>query len=408
MNTKRDAGVYQRKNGQWAYRFKVKIDGKETTIRGMTDEKGELLRNKSDAVKARRAAMKITDTRKTSEIRKPSDDDVVTVADVFHEYREKGSSDRAYNTTLKQDSLWKNHISERFGKRKIDEITVAEVNDYLAELYYVKGFAYRYVESFIKLFYLIFGQANSRGYLSNERYFVLCKNKDSKIKMPKLSFNDSMDIVVFTDEECRQMDEYFTGTNAETAYLLGRCCGLRINECFGLKWKDVDLKKGEIRLKQQMQYQQGIVKLTQLKTKHAYRTLYLNDRLLNHLRAKYADLQTLTELERAQRWQNMTMLEDVDGQMISSLELVNSTRNGKMQTVNSMKYHTRMLKERYGITFKYHYLRHTYGTHLAVANTPTHILCKQLGHARVQVTQQYYLGESKEGIDRLKQNLNDI
>ena len=47
----------------------------------------------------------------------------------------------------------------------LDEIPVSTINDYLADLYYMDGYAFRYVESFLKMFYLIFGQAYSRGYL---------------------------------------------------------------------------------------------------------------------------------------------------------------------------------------------------------------------------------------------------
>ena len=91
-----------------------------------------------------------------------------------------------YNTILKQDSLWKNHLCSRWGKRFVDDISVAEINDYLSELYYENEYAYRYVESFLKMFYLIFGQAYSRNYLDVDTYNKLCVNKDTKIHMPKL------------------------------------------------------------------------------------------------------------------------------------------------------------------------------------------------------------------------------
>ena len=54
--------------------------------------------------------------------------------------------------------------------------------------------------------------------------------------MPKMKTDDDTDIVYFSQEELALLDEYFDGTNAQTAYMLGRYCGLRINECFGLKW----------------------------------------------------------------------------------------------------------------------------------------------------------------------------
>ena len=101
-------------------------------------------------------------------------------------------------------------------------MSVAEINDYLTRLYYQDGLAYRYVESFLKMFYLIFGQAYSRGYLAVDQYNRMCKNKDTKIHMPKLKIDEDLTNVAFTDEELAVMDEYFRGSNAEIAYMLGR------------------------------------------------------------------------------------------------------------------------------------------------------------------------------------------
>lgn len=330
----------------------------------------------------------------------------MTFAEVYQVYCEQGRNEKAYQTIRKQESLWNNHLAARFGKRFIDEIAVAEVNDYLAELYYTEGRAYRYVEGFLKMFYLIFGQAYSRNFLDVDTYNKLCVNKDVRIHMPKMKIDEDTDIVAYSREQVEMLDDYFTGTNAETAYLLGRCCGLRINECYGLKWENVDTERGTITIDRQMQYQDGLIKLVSLKTRNARRTIYMSDKLKTYLQ----------ELERrnreqaaglaAQRTQNQTFITDIDGQKISSLELVNCLPNGKIQTVNSMKFHSRTIKATLGIDFKYHHLRHTYGTRLAEMNTPTHILCNQMGHASGKVTERYYLAVSKSGIDILTANLN--
>ena len=79
-----------------------------------------------------------------------------------------------------------------------------------------------------------------------------------------------------------------------------------------------------------------------------------------------------------------------------------------MQTVNSMKYPTREIKEKLGIQFKFHFLRHTYGTMMAEKNTPTHLLCNQMGHGNIHVTQKYYIAISKSGIEILQNNLNSL
>ena len=108
---------------------------------------------RKDAIKARQAAIVAAQNKSLDEVPAPVVIESRTVEEVFNEFREKGRSDRAYNTKLKQDSLWKNHLQAAFGNRFIDEITTAEVQDFLAMLYYDDGYAYRYVESFLKMFY---------------------------------------------------------------------------------------------------------------------------------------------------------------------------------------------------------------------------------------------------------------
>ena len=365
MAKQADTGVYQLKNGNWAFRFTLTKDGQKKDVRKSKDEQGNVLKTKRQAINARQAAIvqEQNSTKRKVIVRK-------TVKDVWQEYCEKGRAGKAYKTILKQDSLWKNHIHSRFGNRYIDEISVAEVNDYLTELYFTEGLAYRYVEGFLKMFYLIFGQAYSRDYLEVDTYNKLCVNKSTRIKMPNMKVEDDTDIVAFSREQLSVLDEYFAGTNAETAYLLGRFCGLRINECFGLKWDNVDLENGTICIDRQQQYQDGLIKLVPVKTRNGKRTIYLPDRLRKHLSQKWEQEQENRQKYQALREQKQRFIEDLDGSRISSVDLVNCLPDGTIQTVNSFKYPSREIKARLGIPFKYHYLRHTYGTMMAEMHTP--------------------------------------
>lgn len=402
MAKQNDAGVYQLPNGNWAYRFTFTVEGKKKNRKGTKDEFGNLLTTKRAAILARAAAV----TREQEEQHRQAPVTRKTFQEVYKEYCEHGRSGKAYQTIRKQDSIWNNHLCAKFGRRYIDEISVAEVNDYLARLYYTEGRAYKYVESFLKMFYLIFGQAYSRNYIDVDTYNKLCVNKDIKIRMPKMKVDEDTEIVAFSPDEVARLDKYFKGTNAETAYLLGRCCGLRINECYGLKWENIDTKRGTITIDRQMQYQEGLIKLVSLKTRNARRTVYMSDKLKAYLRHLERENKAQAAALAAQRAQNQTFITDIDGKQISSLELVNTLPNGKIQTVNSMKYHSKTIKAKLGINFKYHFLRHTYGTRLAEMNTPTHILCNQMGHASGKVTERYYLAVSKPGIEVLTHNLN--
>ena len=401
MAKQSNTGIYQLPNGNWAYRFTQTINGKRHNHKSVKDENGEPMRSQKAAIRARQLAIMAAEARKNEQPQRR-----VTFAEVYQEYCDKGRSGKAYTTIRKQDSLWRNHLSAKFGARFIDTISVAEVNDYLSELYYTDGRAYRYVEGFLKMFYLIFGQAYSRNYLNVDTYNKLCVNKDTRISMPKMRIDEDTDIIAYSREQVELLDNYFRDTNAETAYLLGRWCGLRINECYGLKWDNIDLRRGTITIDRQMQYQEGLIKLVSLKTRNARRTVYMSAKLKEYLRHLKQENKVQSVALAEQRAQNQTFITDIDGQQISSLELVNCLLNGKIQTVNSMKYHSRTIKSELGINFKYHHLRHTYGTRLAEMNTPTHILCNQMGHASGKVTERYYLAVSKPGIDVLTKNLN--
>lgn len=395
-----DTGIYQLDGGGWGFRYTVSVNGKRKDVKRVRDANGNPMKTKRSAILARAEAIKEDQTPKAKQISRK------TVKEVYEEYCGNGRKDRAYRTKQKQDSLWKNHLCAKYGKRFVDEITAAEVNDYLSDLYYVEGFSYQYTEAFLKMFYLIFGQAYSRNYLEVDAYNKLCVNKDTRIKMPKMKTEDDTDIVAFSREELVLLDDYFKGTNAETAYLLGRYCGLRINEAFGLKWENVDLENGTIIIDRQMQYQDGLIKLVSPKTRNSKRTIFLCPTLQDHLKKKFQqraeDEKQFAELRK----QKTRFIDDLDGRKIPSTDLVNCLPDGTLQTVNSMKYPSREIKAKLGINFKYHYLRHTYGTLMAEMNTPTHLLCNQMGHGHIHTTQRYYIAVSKSGIEILQGNLN--
>ena len=400
-------GVFQLPNGTWGFRYAFWVDGKQKDIKRTKDENGRPFKTERAATKAREAAIiqvqaELLQPPKTTKKR-------MSVEEVYAEYCETGRHGKAYGTTRKQDSLWKNHLSKRFGNRYLDDISVAEIVDYLSFLYYQEGRAYGYVESFLKMFYLIFGQAYSRNYLDVDTYNMLCVNKNTKIHMPKRRIDDYDETVSFSVQETDLLDEYFKETNAETAYLLGKCCGLRVSECYGLKWSNVDFDNDCIHIEQQMQYNEdGLITLTPLKTKNARRTLYMNSKIKNHLLAVKSEIDNASVSCAKLRKQNQKMIIDVNGKSISSLLLVNTLPDGKIQTVNSMKYHSKKIKQTLGIEFKYHYLRHTYGTRLAEQNMPSHLLCNQMGHASSKVTEKYYIAVSKHGTEIIKDKIEGL
>lgn len=410
MSKENNNGVFQLMNGNWGYRFIITVNGERKAQKRVVDENGKPFKTEAQAVKARERNIKLA--KEFVKAKQASENETAierkTVEDIYNEYCEKGRSEKAYATKKKQDSLWYNYLLDRFGDRYIDSITAGEINDYLAELYCDYNLAFSYVESFLKQFYLIFGQAYSRDYLSVDIYNKLCVNKNTKIHMPIMKSTDVKEIAAYSEKELSQMDEYFKGKNVETAYKIGKYCGVRVGECYGILWDDIDFEKGIISIDKQFKMQDGLAKLTPLKTKNAKRKVYMCTELQRYLKER-KKLIDQAEIDLApQRRQNEILMENIDGNMISSLKLLNTLPNGRYQTDWSIKHHARPLKEKYGIEFKFHNLRHTYGTSLAVMNTPEHILLNQMGHSKSSTTHKYYLAVSEEGINELKNNIEKL
>lgn len=123
---KNETGIFQKENGNWYYRFTIMKDGKKHEYKRNTDENGCKLTSQKAAIKAKVVAMKKA-REELERIKKPLARKTFT--EVYAEYVERGRNGKAYQTIRKQDSLWDNHIKERFGARFVDEVSVAEIND---------------------------------------------------------------------------------------------------------------------------------------------------------------------------------------------------------------------------------------------------------------------------------------
>ena len=132
-----ETGIYKLKDGGWGFRYTISVCGKRKDVKRVRDAYGNPMKTKRDAVLARAEAMKAEEIPQQIRIVRKS------VKEAYQEFCENGRKDRAYRTKQKQDSLWNNHLCQKFGKRYVDEINSSEVNDYLVALYCEQGYSYQ-------------------------------------------------------------------------------------------------------------------------------------------------------------------------------------------------------------------------------------------------------------------------
>ena len=94
MAKQADTGVYQLRNGNWAFRYTLTENGNKKDVRRSKNENGQKLRSMREAIVARDVAI-----RQAQSADKPKPILRRTVKEVFQEYCISGRSDRAYQQT---------------------------------------------------------------------------------------------------------------------------------------------------------------------------------------------------------------------------------------------------------------------------------------------------------------------
>ena len=145
MAKNNDVGLIQLKNGNWAYRVAIYKDGKKKDTTCRRDENGNPFPTKREAKRARE--LRLAEIRTTVELKKSIPQK--TLGDVWKEYLEKDAKNKASATVRKYSSLWRIHVNAEFGSKLINDITIADLQNFLATLY-DSGLSFSYVESFLK------------------------------------------------------------------------------------------------------------------------------------------------------------------------------------------------------------------------------------------------------------------
>ncbi|MFI8714492.1 tyrosine-type recombinase/integrase [Brevibacillus brevis] len=221
------------------------------------------------------------------------------------------------------------------------------------------------------------------------RWQILPRNVAQMVELPRVQKKETL---VLTKEQVQQL---VTAANGEELYiliLLAVTTGMRYAEIVGLPWKDIDLEKQTIHIRQQLVRTKGEYRLTEPKTKSSVRIISLSESLVAPLRRHKA--------EQAQKKLLMGASYNVDGLVCCRPE------DGQPYSSTPVRRKLRRILEKAGLPdIRIHDLRHTVATLLLEQGVHPKVVSELLGHANIGITLDRYSHVSmtmqKEAVDSL-------
>jgi integrase len=257
------------------------------------------------------------------------------------------------------------HISPAFGRLKLSKLTAAHIQSlYAAKLRDgLKPSSVRYIHAVLH-----------RALEQAVRFNLIPFNPAARVDPPKIRQEE---ITPLDAEQARKFLHAARGNRFEALYVLSLTTGLRMGEALGLRWSDIDLDAGTLRVNRQVQRMRGGGGLVFSEPKNASRrTLELPHRAVEALRShrkKQAE-----EMLRATDYEDSGLVFATGkGTPIDAQNIVN-------------RYFKPLLKRAELPDIRWHDLRHTYATLLLARGTHPTYVQKSLGHASVQLTLDRY------------------
>jgi integrase len=177
-------------------------------------------------------------------------------------------------------------------------------------------------------------------------------------------------------DEARRFLDSVQGKRLEALYSVALALGLRQGEALGLRWQDVDLAAGVLRVRHQLQRIDRKLKLVEPKTERSQRTLVIPTSIVERL-GEHAKRQLAEKLWAGSKW--------VEN------DLVFANRFGApLQARRVIADFHKVLSEAGLPRIRFHDLRHSCATLLLVQGVSPRVVMEILGHSEIAMTMDTY------------------
>lgn len=319
-----------------------------------------------DSVKARRAVLKrLEDARRDYLDGSLTEPTRQTVAGYLRGWLERVKTSIGVRTHAEYESKMRLYVLEdRVGVMKLTQLTGPDLEDLYARME-ARGLSRRTALHTHRILHRAFEQAVARRWLKRNPAQDAATPKPVKFQATALSREDAVRLMAAA-----------RGDRMEALWWLLLGLGLRIGEGLGLRWRDVDLDKGVLRVTQAMRVR-GPAGFGEPKSAGSRRALAMGDILIARLRQH----QAAQDAEQAA----------AGASVLAADRLVFCQPNGSPMTYDAAWWRFGQLVRRAGLPpMRQHDLRHTNASLLMSDGVSMKLVSGLLGHSGVAITGDLY------------------
>ncbi len=374
--------IYKRKDDRWCGQVTVGTDPKTGKQRRKTiygDTRKEVAREMTN----------IKHKVFTGTYIEPAEMPYAEWYDIWIEGRKNKLSFNTYDGYMK---LYKNHIKPEIGQIKLKDLDIRTLQNVINEkhesgnLKRPGGLALKTIKLIHSLIKISLDQA-----VKEE---LIIKNPANGVELPSKKKSrtsiTNKNLNIWTAKEVFKFLSIVNGHKYYPIFCLALNTGLRRGEVFGLRWRNVNLKKQYLEVKEQQLYKNNIgYELIVPKTDSSIRKIPLNDDTVKVLKS-----------HKIRQSEHKLML----GENYNDIGLVFCKEDGNHIYPELVTNHLRKVCDAHDLKrIRFHDLRHTFATLALKAGMPAKVLQAILGHSSITTTLDVYshvLDEMKEdGVD---------
>ena len=389
------AEVNTRKRGsKWEYRFEI------ASVGGKRKQKSKGgFRTKKEALEA--GAKALNEYNNTGRSFTASDISVADYMDLW--FNEHCKMNYKYNTQLNYKGQIEHHIKPCLGEYKLSSLTPATIQIFVNNLK-IKGYSKSHTVG-------IFTTLSSALDYAIEPLKLIQFNPASPVKIPRFEPRKSIRYIISVKDFERILELFPLGHPFHIPTILGYMAGLRKSEVYGVSWDDIDFENKTLRINKSV-YKRYADMTRQTKgfgwfigtpkTHKSNRVIKLDDWTLSTLKKEktrqkenklfygkyYTVLYKRVEIDETGS-EIQKIIESDQPLNLSKLNLICVKENGEYCDSDTEKYYSKVIRNKVGINFNFHSLRHTHATLLMENGANPIDVAERLGHTNIEQTFAY-------------------